>query len=510
MGMTQSSKELLAGHKSRMKVMNISKFITEYKPTDKVKQMVPDKEIIDNFVMMVMVYIMEHTLSNDRKCTLSMIASFLEEVSEPFSDYCQIDDYDELARFIVVGILQNNGKLANFSVYDPEKEKITYTTIRLLNEEAGAYSMTTDGCDYLFRTHELAVDVQYSVAKYILKEHLKRENYSEALDQSKELISTLRNIYNMLCEFSRKCRENIYNVTIDEYTKMMERFYSVIAGGFGELQNMQQSADEKAKELRQAIEVNLDLETKKHVTALEGISNNIKIAIHEMRRLSKKCDECKVLYKDDIYSGFTANFYDRLDLHNDIMKPLEKGDLSIDILYQFFRYPLRSPEIESVLNPESLYSVEEMYQETPDSDGEDIETVAEDTSIAEIRNKRFRGITKEFFAYMKSRDNFRFSEFVNAISHDNLQWFCDERSLPQVFMSLYSLGDVSISGWKAEAMPDIPPTGEFDLAVFLKDVPAEMLEMDGFTVIKTNDDFTFSTDNETITTNDFTVEVRKA
>ena len=508
--MKQCNRDILAGHLNRMQNLNISEYLTDYKPTDRIKQMIPEKWVLNNLVTMVMVYIMEYTLGEDRKCTLPMIADFLEDVSTPFDDYCNIDDFDELARFIVVGILQHNGKLASFSVYDPGKDKIITTTTRLIDEEAGAYWLTTVACDYLFRTHELSEDTQYNVTKYILKEHLKRENYSGALDKSKELISSLRNISNLMSEFVRKCKENIHAVTIDDYENMMKRYNNVVKDGYGELRDIQVNADNKAKELQKAIEINLNMETKKHVMALEGISRNIDVAIDEMRALINKCNACKDIYKDDIYNGFAAGYYDRFDFEKDIMVPLQNGDLSIDAVYQFFRTPLLSPEVSRILNLESFYTVQEMITEMPDEDAINVDDVEDQNKdIINIRNARFSGITTELFTYMRDREQFRFSEFVRSLPQDKLKEFCEENSLPQVLLSIYDLGETSITEWKAESDLTTPPNGEFDLSLFLKGLPDDLLNIDRFSITKTDELFTFSTEDGTITTNDMIVEVHR-
>ena len=48
--------ELLAGFEKRMKFINIVRFLLEYKYPDTIRAMIPDKSILDNVIVSVLVY----------------------------------------------------------------------------------------------------------------------------------------------------------------------------------------------------------------------------------------------------------------------------------------------------------------------------------------------------------------------------------------------------------------------------------------------------------------------
>ena len=146
----------------------------------------------------------------------------------------------------------------------------------------------------------------------------------------------------------------------------------------------------------------------------------------------------------------------------------------------------------------------------PDEDAINVDDVEDQNKdIINIRNARFSGITTELFTYMRDREQFRFSEFVRSLPQDKLKEFCEENSLPQVLLSIYDLGETSITEWKAESDLTTPPNGEFDLSLFLKGLSDDLLNIDRFSITKTDELFTFSTEDGTITTNDMIVEVHR-
>ena len=73
--------ELLAGFEKRMKFINIVRFLLEYKYPDTIRAMIPDKSILDNVIVSVLVYINDRTLGAQKSCTLADIRQFLDDLS---------------------------------------------------------------------------------------------------------------------------------------------------------------------------------------------------------------------------------------------------------------------------------------------------------------------------------------------------------------------------------------------------------------------------------------------
>ncbi|MCQ2427424.1 MAG: hypothetical protein MJ137_03335 [Clostridia bacterium] len=177
--------------------------------------MIPDKEILDNIVIAVLVFIKERTLGTDSSCTLGDVERFLESLT-PVLPQNNIDAA-ALAEYVVVDMLQHGGLLSEYLTFFSKDESFAKMPIRLIVEDKGTYHLTDDAFDFLFRTKEIESELDYSVTRFKMKEYLKRNNYAEALDQSRELVNRIRNMKTSMDDFLVRCRENISKIKFDKY-----------------------------------------------------------------------------------------------------------------------------------------------------------------------------------------------------------------------------------------------------------------------------------------------------
>ena len=146
--MRSDIKMMLSGFDSRMKFINIVRAMLDYTMKSKISEMIPDKSILDNIIVMVLVFIKEQTLGNERTCTIKDIAHFLDQTVPTFYNDDKIDT-EELARFIVINVLQNEGIPMEYDVFNPGSESIIKQRIRLIEESKGDYHLTDDAFDFL-------------------------------------------------------------------------------------------------------------------------------------------------------------------------------------------------------------------------------------------------------------------------------------------------------------------------------------------------------------------------
>lgn len=191
--MNSAVKEILNGFEKRIKFINVIRRVLDYTCPKDIGLMFPDRMELDNLVIAVLLYIKERTLGNNENCKLSDIEEFIEEVTyEWFPD--KLPDCKRLAAFIVVTAFQNEGEIKTYASYDSVKNAFIKMPIRLLDEEDNNYRLTDDAFDFLFRTKEIESEIDYSVTRFKMKEFIKRDNYSEALEQSRELVSRIRSM----------------------------------------------------------------------------------------------------------------------------------------------------------------------------------------------------------------------------------------------------------------------------------------------------------------------------
>ena len=288
MGLRPEITELLSGFDKRMKFINIARFLLDYSYKDHIKAMIPDREVMDNLIVAVLVFIKERTLGNEQNCRLEDVAEFLDDISGvmPVDAACNAS---ELARFIIVDVLQKGGVLKNYKVLAPLHDGFEQVPVRLIEEEKGTYHLTDDGFDFLFRSKEIESELDYSVTRFRMAEYMKRDNYAEALDQSRELVSKIRNMKVSMDDFIRRCRENIAKISVDQYETVVTRVRSLLETEYEELQAIQDNAKERAERLLQAQQSGVTTEDiKKHRKALKEIIDNIQLTIEEQRALINK------------------------------------------------------------------------------------------------------------------------------------------------------------------------------------------------------------------------------
>ena len=121
MKLRQDITELLGGFESRMKFINIARAILKY-PKDQIRAMIPDRVVIENLTVAVLVFIKERTLGTQQQCTLGDIQAFLENLLPVLPENCE-PDCKVLARYLVVDVLQNGGLPIEYLTYIDTAER---------------------------------------------------------------------------------------------------------------------------------------------------------------------------------------------------------------------------------------------------------------------------------------------------------------------------------------------------------------------------------------------------
>ena len=513
MGLRPEIAELLAGFEKRMKFINIARSLLEYTYRDNIREMIPDKDLLNNIIVAVLVFIKERTLGREQNCSLEDIADFLDDLSAILPEEITINSA-ELARFIVVDVLQKSGVLTSYEVFISGKEAFEFVPIRLIEEEKGTYHLTDDAFDFLFRSKEIESELDYSVTRFRMAEYMKRDNYAEALDQSRELVSKIRNMKVSMDDFMRRCRENIAKISIDQYETVISRVRNLLETEYEELRIIQDNAKERANSLAQAQQSGIGLDDiQKHRKALNEIIRNIQLTIEEQRSLINKKMSLSDAYQSILSDSYVMNRYERLNFDKDIMSELRNGKIPLEIAAPYLLFPLTKPEFEKRFSIENFYAMQTKISDIDGDESEDFEGEIEVINPIEVRNARFSNICAEFFDYLITKTEFKISEFIASLSDEKLYEFCEENALPQVILALYSIQKVSISDWKKSDEMIVQPMGEFELSWCLSELPEYCLEIDYFSVQKTDREFSFSVSKNgrqnKISMSDFLIEVKR-
>lgn len=512
MALRSELSELLSGFEKRMKFINIVRCLLDYKYPDHIREMIPDKRILDNMIVAVLVFIKDRTLGTEQTCTIADVERFLEDFTVVLPANYNTNP-KVLARYIIVDVLQSGGLMAEFTTFYSASESFEPMSIRLINEEKGSYHLTDDAFDFLFRSKEIESELDYSVTRFRMKEYMRRDNYEDALDASRELVSRIRNMKVSMDDFLLRCREDISKITVDQYETVVGRIRSLLEDEYKELIEIQAAAKERAKNLEEALQNGVGTDdTQKHRSALKEIIENISLTIDEQRTLINKKASLSESYQALIRDNFVVNRFERLNFERDILSPLRKMDTSLGDAAKFFLFMLTKPEFDKKFSVENFYAPQGKISENGAEEGLDI--TGEETDYEkqiEIRNTRFRNISCDLFRFMEHKDHFKISDFIDSLRVSELKEYSTENALPSVMLSLFAMQELNIEEWKNGERFTVIPNGEFELAWCLEEIPEEYLQIKQIRFTKTNSNFSFSAEQDgyerKIDMTDFEVEV---
>ena len=504
---------LINGFEKRMKFINIMQCFVRNTFPEYIKKMINgNSQILTNIITTVMVFIEEKTLGVHQSCTMSDISEFISKLSRLFPQEYNIEP-DSMARYIVIEILQNGGRPISYETYYSEKNAFSPMTIRLLDEDKGKYFLTNDAFDFMFRTKEIESELDYSVTRFRMNEYMKRDNYTQAMGESRELIRRIRNMSNDMDSFIRMCHENISHIPEDRYDEILKRTSDLLDEEYKQLIDIQQSAESRKNNIQAAVESGLGTEQlEPQYKALCEVIKNIQITIEEQRGLINKKQSVSNTYESIIEDSFAIENFEKINFEKDILKPMRQGE------YDIAKFSKMLMNIFTVSKLKKHFTIENFYMpqgKILENEPEKGINITEDTEkipdVSKIRNQRNLRVTTLFFEYAEEHSAFTAKEFVESLQQDEINSLCEENTLPDVLVSLYAMQELDIEEWIKTEQTVIVPNGEFELSWCLNEINENIMQMNRIKFLFENGDFTFLFFNNkyksNVTMNNYKIEV---
>lgn len=502
------SKDLLQDFEKRMRFVNLIKYwLQRSKPREIQELLHGDDDKIDNLILMVMVFIMDSTLRYGERCTKQDITAFLRELADVY-DY-EPESAKTLADYIVTDVLQSNGKVRSFDTfYNSDAQFRDQRSLILIEQKSGSYVLTNEAYEFLFRTKEIDSELDFSVNRFKLQEFIKRGNYGKALRESRELVSRVRNLKTRMDDFMLRCRTNISEVSIDEYEEIVAQVRDSFEDENKQLSDIRTLVSAKLQAIVDA-QINKNDNIGQTEQEIREILENVDTVISEQSHVFNQKFSLSELYANLLDDSFSYLQAGRFDLEQEILLPLQKMRLQDSENVGKLFTPLYCPSFPHLFGLDFFYSRQNAIRESSRDDGIDIVNEDNTETAADIRNKRYVEIIKELLSFADQNAVFRFSDYLQSVSKEQLQKQLQEKSLPDVMLKLYGMGEIDIAGWRSAQHDIIESVGEFDLSYCLSELPKELVQMQMILIHKLEEMITLSDGMEhSIRINDFKIEVR--
>ncbi|MBR4742313.1 MAG: hypothetical protein IK079_05395, partial [Desulfovibrio sp.] len=210
-----------------------------------------------NLLFAVLLFIMEQSLKEEH-CTIDAVTAFIDDLNQRyFQKHITLEQIGDLADLVVNRILSNGGEMMHFQGYDFEKQAfeklhISYVANKSFFEgdvRRTSYYPTENGYSLLLGTLEVENNMRLTIQEIILNEHLKKQNYDQALDDVKNIFELMRIEKLKNEEAISKIRQNVLNFSVEEYGSRIDETFKTIYDTRRKLLQHRDNCAHKAKML---------------------------------------------------------------------------------------------------------------------------------------------------------------------------------------------------------------------------------------------------------------------
>ncbi len=361
-----------------------------------------------NLVYSIMCFVLDRSLK-DEECTLNNMAVVLEELCNNFYDKeLSEEEAYNITHFIVYKILRNDGKPFIFNTIDYATGEEKVFDFHLLQQKTSkvdnnksTFTLTQEGYRLILGALEVDEKTQIDINQMVLELSLKKKNFFQGLLAVENLNNLITAQINVITNFIYRTRENIFSIEQRDFEENFIKNIEVLKEQnkkFDELREIIIVEEERLSKLEGEI-------TKDNYESLKQLGKIKELLI----TISYKAGDLITRhfhFKDEYKKALEeASFYynnKRINLKEDLLKPIEKDAALLGSVYKLFN-PLFKVSIDKKFNINYMLNEQKLYLKEEDEDEVIIEIAEEDDTEQALMQKNkeeYKDIVSSILAFL--------------------------------------------------------------------------------------------------------------
>lgn len=362
-----------------------------------------DRQDMLNIVYSTLCFIMDKTLK-DEDCLMDDIIDFLDIILNEyyFNESLNKDEISEIARYIIVKVLRNDGKQFTFKIknYSSGKtEIVNYYLIKsqpsLLDKTISSYKLTEEGYRLLLNTYETDQRLQVELQSIILTESIKRRNFKNSIATIRQMDNIIRVQIANVKEMIKQIKENIFDIKIDTFANMYNENINVIKEQKENLLKIERLILKSQEDIRNAEYI--EKENEEALKDLEEIKKYIDRLIEQSTIMVDYHFDLKTEYLSALKSISQSFNKNHLSFSKTYLLPIEENIKILDNSHLLLQ-SLIKPNTNKILNYNKIFDEFKIIQDDKNEEDINVETIEDEENIEEKNNAALKQI------YFKSVD----------------------------------------------------------------------------------------------------------
>lgn len=441
---------------------------------------------LDNILFSVLIHIMERTLTDESKCTLEDIESFISKILQLYKRELERDQLRELTRYIIKDVLQNKGEPFTFGVMDYTDGKMKTQSVRLIKDLIDedneiCYVLEKQGFDMLFRSKEVDDELGFQMEEIRLEKLIQKGNYSDAASQSTALIRMLNEKRSELILFERRLRNDLKCTSGEEYDFIIRSIHAMLTDEYETMEEIRKTLRRASEQIAEqtALTEKQDAEIMQAKQLLFQIEKNIELILQKQRSLLTQSSKLGKVYQEVLRESLLTHRIHSFDMEKVLLQELETYDSTkgsdFSEIYAMLMNPLVLPELPKILRVGLFYEPQDMTEEIQGDDAQETEEFEDESDLlVEINRRNLAHIEtiRLLLQYASSHaPSFLLSDFWKYCQeHGDVSLLVEEKRFFLVMLRLFELECVDIDAWKQQIHSDTECQGEFDFSWCLENI----------------------------------------